>query len=61
MSLLYLGGEAAQIGLGLPSAVTRLFQGMLLFFVLAADVFIGYRLRFRRGRGAAAAAETLAL
>jgi simple sugar transport system permease protein len=49
MSLLYLGGEAAQIGLGLPSAMTRLFQGMLLFFLLAADVFIGYRLRFRRG------------
>ena len=48
MSLLYLGGEAAQIGLELPSAVTRLFQGMLLFFLLAADVFIGYRLRFRR-------------
>jgi general nucleoside transport system permease protein len=60
MSLLYLGGEAAQIGLELPSAVTRLFQGMLLFFLLAADVFIGYRLRFRRSSGAAAAAESLA-
>ena len=61
MSLLYLGGEAAQIGLELPSAVTRLFQGMLLFFLLAADVFIGYRLRFRRSPGpAAAAAESLA-
>jgi simple sugar transport system permease protein len=48
MSLLYLGGEAAQIGLGLPSAVTRMFQGMLLFFLLAADIFIGYRLRLRR-------------
>ena len=51
MSLLYLGGEAAQIGLDLPSAVTRLFQGLLLFFLLAADVFIAYRLRFRRSRG----------
>jgi hypothetical protein len=40
--------------------VTRLFQGMLLFFLLAADVFIGYRLRFRRSSGAAAAAESLA-
>ncbi|HEX4523384.1 MAG TPA: ABC transporter permease, partial [Casimicrobiaceae bacterium] len=58
MSLLYLGGEAAQIGLELPSAVTRLFQGMLLFFLLAADVFIGYRLRFRRSP-AAAGAESL--
>jgi general nucleoside transport system permease protein len=45
MSLLYLGGESAQIGLALPSAVTGLFQGTLLFFLLAADVFIGFRLR----------------
>ena len=66
MSLLYLGGESAQIGLGLPSAVTRLFQGMLLFFLLAADVFIGYRIRFRPspgpgpGSGAAPATEGVA-
>jgi len=45
MSLLYLGGEAAQMTLSLPSAVTGLFQGVLLFYVLAADLFIGYRLR----------------
>ncbi len=45
MSLLYLGGESAQMELALPSAVTGLFQGMLLFFLLASDVFIDYRLR----------------
>jgi general nucleoside transport system permease protein len=45
MSLLYLGGEAAQMQLSLPSAVTGLFQGLLLFYVLAADLFIGYRLK----------------
>jgi simple sugar transport system permease protein len=48
MSLLYLGGEAAQINLSLPSAVTGLFQGTLLFFLLATDVFINFRLRFQR-------------
>jgi hypothetical protein len=32
MSLLYLGGEAAQMRLALPSSVTGLFQGTLLFF-----------------------------
>ena len=48
MSLLYLGGEAAQINLALPSSVTGLFQGMLLFFLLAADVFINFRLRIVR-------------
>jgi simple sugar transport system permease protein len=50
MSLLYLGGESAQMGLSLPSAVTGLFQGALLFFLLGSDVFIDYRLRFG-GRG----------
>jgi general nucleoside transport system permease protein len=45
MSLLYLGGEAAQMQLSLPSAVTGLFQGLLLFYVLAADLFVGYRIR----------------
>src|SRR5437660_280707 len=45
MSLLYLGGEAAQMGLNLPSAITGLFQGMLLFFLLGSDVFINYRVK----------------
>ncbi|MEP6656325.1 MAG: ABC transporter permease [Betaproteobacteria bacterium] len=48
MSLLYLGGEAAQVTLALPAAVTGLFQGTLLFFLLAADVFIHYRVRMIR-------------
>jgi general nucleoside transport system permease protein len=55
MALLYLGGETAQIALGLPLAVTGVFQGMLLFYVLAADIFIHYRLR--PGRPAAEPAE----
>lgn len=48
MSLLYLGGESAQLNLALPSAVTGLFQGTLLFFLLAADVLIHFRLRIAR-------------
>ena len=48
MSLLYLGGEAAQMGLQLPSAMTGLFQGMLLFFLLGSDVFINYRVKVVR-------------
>jgi simple sugar transport system permease protein len=43
MSLLYLGGESAQINLALPSAVTGLFQGSLLFFLLGVDVFTNFR------------------
>jgi len=45
MSLLYLGGESAQLNLALPSSVTGLFQGTLLFFLLAADVLIHFRVR----------------
>jgi simple sugar transport system permease protein len=50
MSALYLGGESAQIELQLPASVTGLFQGTLLFFLLAAELFIHFRLRrVRRG------------
>ena len=45
MSALYLGGESAQVELQLPSSITDLFQGMLLFYLLAADLFITYRVR----------------
>ncbi|MFZ7092251.1 ABC transporter permease [Primorskyibacter sp. 2E233] len=45
MALTYIGGELAQLMLGLPGASIQLFQGMLLFFLLATDVFTNYRLR----------------
>jgi len=35
--------------LQLPSAVTGLFQGTLLFYLLAADLFVGFRLRMKPG------------
>jgi len=47
MSLLYLGGEQAQQYLNLPSSISLVFQGMLLFFLLGADVFINFRLKRR--------------
>jgi len=43
LALSYLGGEAAQITMNLPLAVTGVFQGLLLFFLLASDVLINYR------------------
>ena len=48
LALTYIGGESAQISMGLPSAVTSVFQGMLLFFILATDVLVNYRIRFTR-------------
>ncbi|APX23552.1 MAG: ABC transporter permease [Rhodobacteraceae bacterium] len=49
MALTYIGGELAQLMLGLPGASIQLFQGMLLFFLLATDVFTNYRIRFGTG------------
>ncbi|MBX3597187.1 MAG: ABC transporter permease [Rhizobiaceae bacterium] len=46
LALTYLGGEAAQTALGISDKVARVFQGMLLFFVLASDTLIHYRIRF---------------
>ena len=45
LALTYLGGESAQITMNLPNAVTGVFQGMLLFFLLASDVLVRYRIR----------------
>ena len=45
MALIYLGGEAAQVALQMPYAITGVFQGMLLFFLLGSDVFIDNRIR----------------
>ena len=47
MALLYLGGENAQMNLNLPQAITQLFQGMMLFYLLACDVLILYRPRLQ--------------
>jgi len=45
MALTYIGGEIAQINLGLPAAAIQVFQGMLLFFLLALDTLTHFRLR----------------
>ena len=45
MALLFIGGEQAQQYMNLPSSISKVFQGMLLFFLLGSDVFIQYRLR----------------
>jgi len=45
LALTYLGGEVAQIEVGVSDKVVRAFQGLLLFFVLACDTLIHYRVR----------------
>ncbi|KPA23713.1 beta-methylgalactoside transporter inner membrane component [Shimia sp. SK013] len=52
MALTYVGGDLAQGNLGLPSAAIQVFQGMLLFFLLALDLLTNYRVVLKK-RGAA--------
>jgi simple sugar transport system permease protein len=46
MSMFYIGGELAQSRLGLPKSLTGVFQGLLLFSLLACDTLISYRVRW---------------
>jgi len=46
MALFYIGGELSQSRLGIPNAITGVFQGILLFSLLACDVLINYKLRW---------------
>ncbi len=46
MSMFYIGGELAQSRLGLPKSITGVFQGLLLFALLACDTLLVYRLRW---------------
>ncbi len=46
LAVSYLGGEGAQIMLGVSEKTAQVFQGMLLFFILACDSLILYRVRF---------------
>ena len=43
LALFYLGGELGQSRLGLPSSITGVYQGLLLFFLLLCDVWIFYK------------------
>jgi simple sugar transport system permease protein len=46
MSMFYIGGELAQSRLGLPKSLTGVFQGLLLFTLLACDTLMSYSIRF---------------
>jgi len=50
LALTYLGGDAAQLNLGMSNAITGIFQGILLFCLLGSDVLILHRLRWSSRR-----------
>jgi simple sugar transport system permease protein len=44
IALAELGGDNAQIALGIPKVVTGIFKGILLFFILAGETLHQYRI-----------------
>lgn len=57
MSMFYIGGELAQSRLGMPKSITGVFQGLLLFNLLACDTLMAYRLRWSPRKAPAAIPE----
>ena len=51
MSMFYIGGELAQSRMGLPKSLTGVFQGLLLFTLLACDTLVNYRLKWAAAPG----------
>ena len=45
LALTFIGGESAQISMKVSNDLTRVFQGILLFYVLACDSLVVYRIR----------------
>lgn len=50
LALSFIGGESAQVTLGISDKIAKVFQGILLFFILACDTLILYRIRFQAAR-----------
>ncbi len=50
MSMFYIGGEMAQSRLGLTKSLTGVFQGLLLFSLLACDTLVNYRIKLKAGK-----------
>jgi simple sugar transport system permease protein len=50
LAISYLGGESAQVSLGISDKIAKVFQGILLFYILACDTMILYRPRFLPSR-----------
>ncbi len=56
LAVSYVGGEIAQASIGLPKAATGIFQAMMLFFLLATDILVKYRIQIgglEKARGTA--------
>jgi ABC-type uncharacterized transport system permease subunit len=57
LAISYVGGQVAQTTVHVPSATAGIFQGMMLFFILASDVLVRRRIRIEWGGAKASAAR----
>jgi general nucleoside transport system permease protein len=51
LALTFIGGENAEVAIKVPLDLTKVCQGILLFFVLGCDSLINYRIRLLRTVG----------
>lgn len=54
LALTFLGSEAIQVSLGVSDKIGAAFQGLILFFVLACDTLILYRIKWVSNRSGGA-------
>ena len=45
LAVTYVGGQVAQTVVHVPNATAGIFQAMMLFFILASDILVRYRVR----------------
>ena len=48
LAVTYVGGQVAQTVVHVPNATAGIFQATMLFFILASDILVRYRLRIIR-------------
>jgi simple sugar transport system permease protein len=46
LAITFVGGQVAQTTVKIPNATAGIFQAMMLFFILASDILVRYRVRF---------------
>ena len=52
LAVTYVGGQVAQTSVHIPNSTAGIFQAMMLFFILASDILVRYRIRLIPAKGA---------
>ena len=52
LAVTYVGGQMAQTSVKIPNSTAGIFQAMMLFFILASDILVRYRVKLVKGAAA---------